>query len=776
MAARVSIMDRIRAFRQPQQAQLVPTRESVAYAVKAEQPVQVVPIQKGKLQMVRKIGLSYAPRQSFGTERTKIFEAPLFNLTEVRVAYEVDSFVRRAVDRHIDVFMKEGYAIKGSPKSVEYLRRRFLMMAMMTGKPTSVFMSECVSDYVKYHNVFLVKGRFKDGEGIPGMRLRGVTDKHPISAYFKVAAPTISVARERVGNEVVGWMQTVDGPLPKMRTAPSKVSYLNNTSPSYYLIEPKNMIHMYKAREEGEIFGAPFILPAIQDVKTLREVEEYVVELVYLFSNPIVEWLVGSKEKPGEEADLADAEARAREGGVAGIYILPGDQEISVKGAPPGVAAIDYLKYFESRVFTGLGTSETQMGRGNTANRSTAGNMTNEFFDRIRGYHRDFESFFTECVIFEMLLEGGFDPFDEDETAWLEFFDPDAAAQMERENQAVQMFTNYLIDIDEAREKAGYDPWDDKTQNERGYYQRIKMPLAIIQAVDEPYTDAAKQAMGKGGTPGQIQKNPPENPPAGTPAPAKKGSLAAPKATPSKTRPSNQHGPAKPQKGKGRVASADVTVLGEKVSENGLGVYRTETVHMYNLMRTEIIKMVAARFNKDSDNFNLTQASASFQAFIDGMKTTERTHLWPLYVAGIKACLSDMSLSEIDMEKMGARFEAVLDEWAAEWKSFTKLIYKRMTRALRDADSRESAVSFAQSVFSVLDYIGERDAKTHFYRARNFGYAYAAYNLGANALTVHHYSKCPKCEKIERISLDGISVYKTPPFHPNCECEVEVEK
>jgi len=523
---------------------LVSMNQSPAYngnTALATRPLPPVPVDRKKRpKRVKKVGLSYAPPQTGIGGATRTYEAPLFDLNEVRVACEIDSFVRRAINRHVDAFMKQGYAIKGNPKTVKYLRKRFQTMAMMTGKPFRTFLGEAAADFVKYHNVFLAKGRLDPNTRIPGMpKLKGITDKQPISAFFKLAPPTISVARKRVGNETLMWMQTVGEPVPKL-TAIGKGSFQKtlNKEPNRILFKPANMVHFYKDREEGEIYGTPFVLPCIPDVKTLREVEQYAVELVHLFSNPIVEWRVGTEERPGEKEDIEDARSEAELGPVSGIYVIPGDQKIEVHAASAGTDVIKFLEYFEKRVFTGLGTSQTQMGRGDTSNRSTARSMEDEFMDRIRGYHAEFAAFFNELIVNELLMEAGIDPMDETVTAWIEFHDPDVNRQILIENQEIQKFTNYMITRTEGRRNMGYDPLEDADRHDT-YMGLIKMPLAIIQAVDEPFTPEAKDALKKSTGIGSFTTNPPDN---STSKPSGGSSDTKTKTPDNKTRPKNQHG------------------------------------------------------------------------------------------------------------------------------------------------------------------------------------------------------------------------------------------
>ena len=99
-----------------------------------------------------------------------------------------------------------------------------------------------------------------------------------------------------------------------------------------------------------------------------------------------------------------------------GGIVTPERHEIKVIGAEgEAIKAGEYLKYFEARVFTGLGVSATMMGRGDTANRSTADNMTSEMHDRIKAFQEVLSTFVNEFMIQELLLEAGYDPLENEE-------------------------------------------------------------------------------------------------------------------------------------------------------------------------------------------------------------------------------------------------------------------------------------------------------------------------------------------------------------------------
>ena len=69
-----------------------------------------------------------------------------------------------------------------------------------------------------------------------------------------------------------------------------------------------------------------------------------------------------------------------------------------------------FFKYFEERVFAGMGVSATMYGRGDTANKSTSDNQSSEFVDRVKAFQKVVASDVDQHMIMELLYEGGFDP------------------------------------------------------------------------------------------------------------------------------------------------------------------------------------------------------------------------------------------------------------------------------------------------------------------------------------------------------------------------------
>ena len=72
-----------------------------------------------------------------------------------------------------------------------------------------------------------------------------------------------------------------------------------------------------------------------------------------------------------------------------GTLVLPERYDVEVVGAQgEAIDASRILRYFEQRVFTGLGVPETVFGRASTSNKATADNLTIEMHDRVKAFQR----------------------------------------------------------------------------------------------------------------------------------------------------------------------------------------------------------------------------------------------------------------------------------------------------------------------------------------------------------------------------------------------------
>jgi len=496
-----------------------------------------------KMSIVKKIGLALL---GGGGSGSRDFEPPEFNFEDITNAYNTESYVRQAIDKYIEMMFKAGWGFVGkNPNAVEYVRMRFKLMAEATQIPTNQLFVEIAEDIVKYSNVVIAKKREDDPAIFAGLPVVGVGELAPIAGYFPLNITTMSVQRDRFGT-IKRWQQEVDG----------------QDKPVTY--KPDDIVHIYYKREKGRAFGTPFLLPALDDIRALRQMEESVLRLVYRNLHPLWHIKVGIAEP---ELGAEDAEVDAVRNEVENMDVEGGlvtNERVEVKSIASNqiIDAKDYLKYFEQRVFTALGVSELMMGRGNTANRSTGDNLSGEFIDRVKAFQRILETFIDDFMIREILMEGGYDPvLNPDDMVNFTFYEIDMDSQIKKENQAVFLYEHNAITEDEMRQLIGRDPIEDGEQRSRMHLQLVTIATLEAEA-------ALGGAAGGSASTDQDKKK---------------------AATDNKTKPANQHG----------VKSSP------KKTTNSIEVrYLKEMFNEYSML-SDAVKTLVIRYHKEGGTAHL---------------------------------------------------------------------------------------------------------------------------------------------------------------------------
>ena len=396
------------------------------------------------------------------------FEEQEINFAEIMLAYDTDSYVRAGIDKYIDLMWKEGYVITGrNQDAVKYVKDRFAYMGETTQVPIDQFFYDITEDLIKYHNVMILKARMNNPLQLPpGYSIVGRAGLQPIVGYFTAPAATFQARRDQFGT-VKQWKQS------------SRDESAEKT------FRPEDVIHIYYRKEKDELWGKPFLVPVLEDVLSLREAEESVLRLIWRNIFPYYHVKVGTDEYPANEQDVTRVENTIqrmdREGGVVTTHNI----EIKSVAADQVINGEPYLRYWEQRIFTGIGLPELYFGRGDTANRATADNMMGTVSDKITAYQRVQQIFIFDKIIKELLIEGGYDPIlNDDDKVFFIFKNTDLDRQQKLENQAIMKYEKHAITEDEMREEIGRDPieLEDQDKRDKMYVEVVQRRLAEIKA------------------------------------------------------------------------------------------------------------------------------------------------------------------------------------------------------------------------------------------------------------------------------------------------------
>ena len=427
----------------------------------------------------RELASEFVKRVTYKENNDTDFEDPDFDLEDIQNGYNTDSYIRQGVDKYVDQIFKEGYSFYGTDaNAVEYLKLRLSYIAEASNTPTNQLLMDIAEDIVKYGNCMVVKARSNDPNALPqGTTVTGLYGKDPVVGYFCANPVTMKCKRDEFGT-ITEWQQDNDG--------------------GTQTFAPEDVVHFYYKREKGNAYGTSFLIPVLDDVRALRQAEENVLKMMYRNIYPFYHVAVGTEEQTGTTKEVEELKAAIDGMDVEGGLVTTERVKITPIASDKVIDAEPYLKYMESRVFSGMGIPEIMFGRGNTANRSTGDNMTSEMADRIRAMCRVIEMFFNSFIIKELLMEGGYDPvLNPDQAVEFRFNDNDVDVMIKKQVHAIYKYEHNAITEDEMRDELGMDPIPDGDRAKL-FVELITRETLRVQA--ELNTQVAKATTAQTGT------------------------------------------------------------------------------------------------------------------------------------------------------------------------------------------------------------------------------------------------------------------------------------
>ncbi len=432
-------------------------------SVKPVRQQQVVKLgrENGRAPNLKNPVAQYGYRQSFVPSE--------YNLIEISLIEDGESYVRQAFQKKTSLMFKEGEVYTGlNQKTINYVKNRIRQIEYVTEIPWRTLLRQTGKELISKSNFFWVKVRKEQHSGGE----KGIKRAKPIAGYFPMGAENVYVKKDEHGR-VIEYQQRL--PNNKVRN-----------------FKPEDIIHFKCDVKPGFTFGTPRIVPVIPDIQALRRLEENVEILFYQTLFPIFQYKVGTEAKPATTLTLTDGtvidevsyvrqqiQNMPTEGGI----VTPERHEIKYIGAEGQIPNYQpVLQYFKSRVLAGLGISSLDIGDGDTSNRSTADSLSKALIDSVKDYQAVIEEIINAEVITELLLEANwdFDPLIEENFVELKFKEIDIEEQMKKNVNAQLLFNSDIIDINEARESTGRQPIE-SWQEDLMYLERKTLKTLEMQ-------------------------------------------------------------------------------------------------------------------------------------------------------------------------------------------------------------------------------------------------------------------------------------------------------
>lgn len=405
-----------------------------------------------------------------------------YDLIEIFKLLKFESYFFKATEKKHSLVTKSGFGIHSDNDTIkEYLDGRFSLMELQTGISLNALLNKVIFYLIVCSNSYIIKTRDKDFKYAKSYFV-DEKEMHPITGYFLVH-PTSLKPRYK-------WVRFRDGVQVKNKLILDKWVFVNKRG-IIVEFDPDDVIHFHLHMEDGMTLGTPEVVSVIDDIRTLRKIEEDVQLLLYRDLFPLIHYQI---EEPGmidhvsgiTEIDQAkyDLEKMVQDGGIATDarhkiqYIGSQGKHLEVR---------PYLEYFQHRVFSGLGVSATDMGLGADISGNTAQTMSNQILDASRFIQQEVTRQFDETVLMELMLQSpfGVEALKKGDRPTLKFEEIDIEWKIRTENHAADQFTKGVISIDEARNDRGLKTLSDEDLKRTHPY--------MYGTFSEPAVEAQKQ-------------------------------------------------------------------------------------------------------------------------------------------------------------------------------------------------------------------------------------------------------------------------------------------
>ena len=431
----------------------------------------------------------------------------IYDLSEISRASDTESLLSVSFRHHRELLLKEGFTLKSkNARALKAVKKRISEIEAISNRTFESIVRDVAADLIKFHTAFLYKRRDARRSSGGHIRMFGKL-LEPVAALEPVDPTSMEVKQNKSG-AVIQWRQHIPEQGEEVK------------------FEADEIICITMDRKTGFVFGTPFCLPVLDDILTLRRLEELVDVVATKFAFPLMHYKVGTENMPAQEYTDESGNFYSEVDVVRdtipnlpteGSIVTPERHEIIILGADGNVLDLQpYLEHFKDRVMAGLRLSGVEVGQGDTANRGTAVTISKNMADAVKDYQKVLADAISFYLLREILLEEGFD-VSEETMVWLKFAEVDQEELRAKENHAMGLYQGHSIDEDEMRERMDIEPITDK-QRKRTYLELVEIPLIDAKGkieVDKAKASAALTAnknrptnqSGKKATKTKVKKN-----------------------------------------------------------------------------------------------------------------------------------------------------------------------------------------------------------------------------------------------------------------------------
>jgi len=368
--------------------------------------------------------------------KNTVFVTPEYDLPTIANAIYMDSLLNRSVTIFVEQILKNGFEISSKDDNLQrYAKKRVREIERLTGKRLNEVIAEAARQLVSYGNAYIIKVHKANLSRLGDKYKVYNKEQNPIVGLFVADATTIEYGIDQE-NQVRYYKQFVNG--------------------DYNLWRADEVIHITYNRVPGTFAGQSNINQCLDDLRALRKLEEEIEILGFQYSIPLYLYKVGTDQHPAQPHEVDAVKTRIDHMPTYGIVVVPHthDMTAATNNNDP-IDIMKFVEHFKRRIYAGLGVSPIAMGESESSNRNTAEVLDLTMQTITKSYQQTIKNKIEQELLFELLLDGKFNP--EDLELEFNFPEIDLEAQIKKETQEIQKYQNGLITRTEARLAMEYE-------------------------------------------------------------------------------------------------------------------------------------------------------------------------------------------------------------------------------------------------------------------------------------------------------------------------------
>lgn len=369
----------------------------------------------------------------------------------VEKAYNEDGIIRNAVDRLSDSVA--GFYFTGNNLAIRYLSYRLTQMSIISGESWENLFSRCWHQYWKTGNCFLLKERGGTQAFRPLYKVKAYSLKNIRLISNKNLSHTIDNQFDVWKIESVPASFKVQDGQKETKLESDQALIIDPTLSSPNLLLPgRDIIHIAHKRPAGSNYGISIGVPALRQVLFLRNLEEVTLVMIKKNLIPITHHKVNGIGRH-IKSEMLEAQRVHEEAGPDNLIITSAQHEISLHGGESlALRVSDYLKIFTTRAISAVSASPFELGfeKGGQSDAEGARELRSS---KIETAKIDFISQLEMFLIWELLYEGGFNPYErEEDQVHLHFLGADLSMNIKKETHLADLYNKGVSDLFETRQ------------------------------------------------------------------------------------------------------------------------------------------------------------------------------------------------------------------------------------------------------------------------------------------------------------------------------------